>query len=75
VRLVCNRKKRLTCYIPGRGHNLREYSQVLVRGGQIPDLPGVQYKLIKGKYDFSFEESFKRVNSLSKFGIKSKNKN
>jgi small subunit ribosomal protein S12 len=54
---------------------LREYSQVLVRGGQIPDLPGVQYKLIKGKYDFSDEENFKRVNSLSKFGIKSKNKN
>jgi small subunit ribosomal protein S12 len=39
--------------IPGQGHNLQEYSSVLVRGGRAPDLPGVRYTLIKGKYDFS----------------------
>jgi len=67
VRLSTRRK--VTCYIPGMGHNLREYSQVLVRGGYVPDLPGVQYHLIKGKFDFSFRESFLRLHSRSKYGI------
>jgi len=61
--------KKITCYIPGRGHDLREYSQVLVRGGHVPDLPGVQYHLIRGKYDFSWKEREKRMNSRSKYGI------
>jgi ribosomal protein S12 len=26
-------------YIPGEGHNLKEHSVVLVRGGTTPDLP------------------------------------
>jgi small subunit ribosomal protein S12 len=39
--------------IPGQGHNLQKYSVVMVRGGRARDIPGVRYKLIKGKYDFS----------------------
>jgi small subunit ribosomal protein S12 len=39
-------------YIPGEGHTLQQHSVVLVRGGRVPDLPGVKYKLIRGKYDF-----------------------
>ena len=31
VRLTNN--KRITAYIPGEGHNLQEYSTVMVRGG------------------------------------------
>jgi len=62
-------KKRVTCYIPGIGHDLREYSQVLVRGGYVPDLPGVQYHLIRGKFDFSWHEKFKRMHARSKYGI------
>ena len=31
------------------GHNLQQYSVVLVRGGRTPDLPGVRYKNIRGK--------------------------
>jgi small subunit ribosomal protein S12 len=61
--------RRITCYIPGIGHDLREYSHVLVRGGYVPDLPGVQYHLVKGKFDFSFRESFDRIQSRSKYGI------
>ena len=30
-------------YIGGEGHNLQEHSVVLVRGGRVPDLPGVRY--------------------------------
>lgn len=57
-------------YIPGQSHNLQEYSSVLIRGGKIPDLPGVHYKAIKGKLDFDAKENFIRTKSRSKFGIK-----
>jgi small subunit ribosomal protein S12 len=55
-------------YICGEGHNLHEYSQALMRGGRVPDLPGVKYHLIRGKYDF---EGLKiRKTSRSKYGKK-----
>lgn len=38
-------------YIPGEGHTLQQHSVVLLRGGRVPDLPGVKYHLIRGKYD------------------------
>ena len=31
----------VTAYIPGIGHNLQEHSVVLIRGGRVKDLPGV----------------------------------
>lgn len=62
--------KIINAAIPGQGHNLKEYSEVLVRGGRANDLPGVRYKLIKGYYSFSVEESFKRSKRRSKFGLK-----
>lgn len=43
----------VTAYIPGIGHNLQEHSIVLVRGGKVKDLPGVRYKIVRGKYDTS----------------------
>lgn len=67
--------RRVTCYIAGKGHNLREYSAVLVRGGRVPDLPGVQYHLIKGKFDFSSEEDWVRKHARSKYGISNPDKN
>ena len=39
----------ITAYIPGEGHNLQEHSIVLVRGGRVRDLPGVRYKIIRGR--------------------------
>jgi len=56
-------------YIPGQGHNLHEHSRVLVRGGKVPDLPGLHYKLIRGAFDFSWVETFSRKNRRSKFGV------
>ncbi len=38
-------------YIPGEGHNLQEHSVVMLRGGRIPDLPGVRYHIIRGVLD------------------------
>lgn len=55
-------------YIPGQGHSLQEHSQILIWGGWVPDLPGVHYKAVKGKLDFSSKERFQRKNRRSKFG-------
>lgn len=31
----------VTAYIPGIGHNLQEHSVVMIRGGRVKDLPGL----------------------------------
>ncbi len=56
----------LTGYIPGQGHNLQKFSVVLVRGGRANDVPACRYKVVRGKYDFSTDESFERKKSRSK---------
>ncbi|KAL8604798.1 37S ribosomal protein S12, mitochondrial [Nucella lapillus] len=53
VRLRLSTGKEVTAYIPGEGHNLQEHSTVLVRGGRVPDLPGVKLKCVRGKYDLA----------------------
>jgi small subunit ribosomal protein S12 len=62
--------KKVEAYIPGEGHTLQQYSLVLVRGGRVPDLPGVKYHLIRGKYDFKGVKN--RKNSRSIYGVKKK---
>lgn len=66
ARLKLSNNKRIFGYIPGEGHNLKEHSVVLIRGGRVKDLPGVKYKLIRGKYDF--EPVLKRKKRRSKYG-------
>lgn len=63
----------ITAAIPGHGHKLQKHSVVLIRGGRVRDIPGVKYKLVKGKYDFDISETFIRMNSRSKYGIKKRN--
>ena len=63
-------KNRVEAYIPGEGHNLQQYSVVLMRGGRVADLPGVKYHLIRGKYDFKGLVS--RKNGRSLYGTKKK---
>jgi small subunit ribosomal protein S12 len=41
----------VTAYIPGEGHELQEHSVVLIRGGRVPDLPGVRYHIVRGTLD------------------------
>lgn len=67
VRIIGGRT--ITCAISGIGHRLQEYSVVLVRGGRVKDLPGVLYKMVRGKYDFRIEDNFLRRKRRSKFGI------
>ena len=58
----------ITAYIPGEGHNLQEHSVVLVRGGRVPDLPGVRYHIVRGTLDA--EGVPDRQTSRSKYGTK-----
>ncbi len=58
-------------FIPGEGHNLQEHSMVLIRGGRVKDLPGVKYKIIRGKLDL--QGVVNRKTSRSKYGTKKKN--
>lgn len=58
--------KEVIAYIPGEGHTLQEHSVVLVRGGRVPDLPGVRYKLVRGALDF--QGVVGRKTSRSKYG-------
>ena len=58
----------VNAYIPGEGHNLQEYSTVLIRGGRVKDLPGIKYHLIRGKLDLLGLKN--RKTSRSKYGTK-----
>lgn len=51
AKVILVNKKRVTAHIPGVGHNVRRYSQVLIRGGGARDLPGVRYTCIRGVHD------------------------
>ena len=72
VRVRLSNKSKITAYIPGEGHNLQDHSVVLIRGGRVPDLPGVKYKVIRGKYDAA--SVLKRKNGRSHYGTKDLNK-
>lgn len=58
----------VTAYIPGEGHNLQEHSIVLVKGGRVPDLPGIRYRVVRGVYDTQGVDGRKQSRSL--YGVK-----
>jgi small subunit ribosomal protein S12 len=58
----------VTAYIPGIGHNLQEHSIVMIRGGRVPDLPGVRYHVVRGVLDAAGVGERKR--GRSKYGAK-----
>jgi len=68
ARLKLSNGKRIEAYIPGEGHNIQEYSVVLMKGGRVPDLPGCKYHLIRGKYDLQGVKN--RQQARSKYGAK-----
>lgn len=51
VRVRLSTGREAIAYVPGIGHNLQEHHIVLVRGGRLPDCPGVKLKCVRGKYD------------------------
>lgn len=68
ARIRLTNLKRIIASIPGEGHNLQNHSVVLIRAGRVKDLPGVRYKVIRGKYD-SLPVIYRR-SSRSKYGVK-----
>ena len=69
AKLRLTNKRMIFAYIPGEGeHTLQEYSNVIIRGGRVKDLPGIKYQLVRGKLDFAGMTS--RKTSRSKYGTK-----
>ena len=68
ARVRLSNGQEVTAYIGGEGHNLQEHSIVLVRGGRVPDLPGVRYHVIRGALDSLGVDGRKR--GRSKYGAK-----
>jgi small subunit ribosomal protein S12 len=66
--VLLSTKKRTQCHIPGIKHSLQKYSTVLIRGGRVKDLPGVKYRIIRGKFDL--KPVYDRFKARSKYGIK-----
>lgn len=62
----------VNAYIPGEGHNLQEHSAVLVRGGRVPDLPGVKYHIVRGALDTQGVKG--RRQGRSRYGTKASGK-
>lgn len=68
ARVRLSNKQEITAYIPGEGHELAEHSIVMIRGGRVKDLPGVQYKVVRGRYDTGGVVD--RQTSRSRYGTK-----
>ncbi len=71
ARVRLSNRKEITVYIPGEAHQLQEHAVVLVRGGRVKDLPGVNYKVVRGALDSEGVED--RKSSRSKYGTKKSN--
>ena len=68
ARVRLSNSMEVTAYIPGEGHELQEHSVVLIRGGRVPDLPGVRYHIVRGTLDTSGVAN--RHQGRSKYGSK-----
>lgn len=59
-------------YIGGEGHNLQEHAVVMIKGGRVPDLPGVRYHIVRGSLDLQGVAN--RKQGRSKYGAKKEGK-
>lgn len=61
--------KNITSHIPGLGsHGLTKYSNVLIKGSRVRDIPAIQYRCVRGKLDLQYV--YDRLTSRSKYGKK-----
>jgi small subunit ribosomal protein S12 len=60
--------KILTVKIPGEKHSLQQHSFILVHGGRVKDLIGINLKAIRGKFDLAGVTNRKTSRSL--YGVK-----
>lgn len=68
ARVKLSTNHQVISYIPGEGHSLQEHSVVFVKGGRVKDLPGVRYKMVRGKLDLYGVQN--RKSARSKYGTK-----
>jgi small subunit ribosomal protein S12 len=68
TRVLLSNTNFVMCHIPGQRHNLKTRDVVLVRGGRPNDLPGVHYKVIRGKE--SIHPVIHRHKARSKYGVR-----
>ena len=69
TRVRLTNEKKVNCHIPGMGgHNLTKYSNVLIRGCRVRDIPAIKYRCIRGKFDLHYV--YDRLTSRSKYGKK-----
>jgi small subunit ribosomal protein S12 len=68
VKILLSNKKQRVAHIPGKGHNLRKHSEVLISGVGARDLPGVHFSCIRGVYDLSPVNG--KVRRRSIYGVK-----
>ncbi len=72
ARVRLTNQQEVWAYIGGEGHNLQEHAVVLVRGGRVPDLPGVRYHIVRGALDLQGVSNRKK--GRSKYGTKKDSK-
>lgn len=68
VKVLLSNKKQRVAHIPGKGHNLRKHSEVLISGVGARDLPGVHFSCIRGVYDLS--PVIGKIRRRSIYGVK-----
>jgi len=68
ARVRLSSQKNITISIPGTKHTLQKHSKVLVRGGNVRDIPSVRYRAIRGKFDLRPWFGIKK--KRSKYGVK-----
>ena len=68
ARVKLNNGYEVWAYIGGEGHNLQEHAVVLIRGGRVPDLPGVRYHIVRCALALQGVNNSKR--GRSKYGTK-----
>jgi small subunit ribosomal protein S12 len=54
--------------VPGEKHSLQQHSTVLLSGAKVKDLIGVNYSVVRGKFDLSGVLNRKTRRSI--FGVK-----
>jgi len=64
--ILLSTKTKTHAYIPGIGHKLQRFSNVLIRGGRVKDVPGLRYQVIRGVLDST--PVYSRRRALSKYG-------
>nr|QEM01733.1 30S ribosomal protein S12 [Nephromyces sp. ex Molgula occidentalis] len=68
AKVLLSNNKEIIAYIPGESFACQEHNIVLIRGGNVKDLPGIHYKIIRGAKEVS--GVLNRKNSRSKYGVK-----